>query len=247
MKRQELPDWIGEYLSYEEAERIEEAVKEVEKKTSAEIVPMIVRRSTMKATGERMIFWICFGLLGVGGATWFAFVGGVDEALLSRVIERLGLWPSEWMYRAMAGVAETAVAGAMFLLAWFVAGQIADVDWLHRLVFPPRDQALQVEHRAQAEFFASDLRSTSGRTGVLVFVSLLEHRAVILADEAIASKLDREVWKSTLETLVKATANGEMARGYIASVSIIGRLLEPLFPPCERNPNELEDRLRIKE
>jgi putative membrane protein len=247
MKRQELPEWIGEFLSYEEAERIEDAVRDVEQRTSAEIVPMIVRRSTMKATGDRIIFWICFGLFGVGGATWLAFAGGVDEALLSQIIERLGLWPAEWVYRLLAALAETLVAGVMFLIAWFVAQQISGLDWLHRFVFPPRDQALQVEHRAQAEFFASDLRSTSGRTGVLVFVSLLEHRAVILADEAISSKLDREVWKSTLETLVKAIANGEMARGYVASVGIIGRMLEPLFPPGDRNPNELEDRLRIKE
>ena len=99
----------------------------------------------------------------------------------------------------------------------------------------------------QAEFFASDLRSTSGKTGVLIFVSLLEHRAVILADEAISSKLDKEVWKSTLETLVKAIANGEMARGYAATVGIVGRLLEPHFPVGEVNHNELSDRLRIKE
>ncbi|MBN8541949.1 MAG: hypothetical protein J0L82_16270 [Deltaproteobacteria bacterium] len=247
MLRKELPDWIGEYLSYEEAERIENAVMEVERKTSAEIVPMIVRRSTMKATGDRMIFWICFGIFGIGGATWFAFVGGIDEVLLGKLIEKFGLWPNEWMYRILAGLAETIVAGAMFLVSWFVAGFFADLDWVHRLVFPPRDQALQVEHRAQAEFFASDLRSTSGKTGVLIFISLLEHRAVILADEAISTKLDKEVWKSTLETLVKAIANGEMARGYAATVGIVGRLLEPHFPVAETNHNELSDRLRIKE
>lgn len=244
---QEIPAWLSSFLKPDETDRIEAAVKSAEKRTSAEIVPMVVHRSTLKATGDRILFWICFGFLGVGGAVGFAVMGGLDEALLDRWIEMIGLWPSEAMYSTLALVAETVVALIAFGVAWIVSKFLSRFDAIQRVVFPHEDLTLEAEHRAQSEFFSSDLRSTSGRTGVLLFVSMLEHRAVILADEAIIGKFDASAWKETLDRLIEAIRRGEMARGYIEAIDSIAARLETAFPPAANDRDELSNRLRIEE
>lgn len=242
-----LPEWLDASLSRDEIARIEQAVREAEKRTSAEIVPMIVHRSTLKATGDRILFWISFGFLGVGGAISFALLGGLDEALLERVLMAIGIWPSPTMYTVLAIVAEALVALAAVGLAWLVSTYLSSFDGMHRLVFPSSDLTLETEHRAHAEFLASDLRSTSGRTGVLLFVSMLEHRAVILADEAIAAKFDSATWTNTLSALLESIRNGEMGKGYIAAIHSMGKQLETHFPPTKADRDELANRLRIEE
>ncbi len=242
-----VPPWLESSLSREEILRIEQAVKDAESRTSAEIVPMIVHRSTLKATGDRILFWICFGIFGVGGAVSLSLMGGLDEAILDKVIASLGLWPSPDVHLVLASVAELAVALMAFGFAWISAKFFSHFDWMHRLVFPSSDSALEAEHRAQAEFFASDLRTTTGRTGVLLFVSMLERRAVILADEAIVAKFDSSAWTETLEGLISSIKNGQMGSGYTMAIKSIGSHLEKHFPIASDDRNELSNSLRISE
>lgn len=242
-----LPAWLETKLSREEVTRIEQAVKDAESRTSAEIVPMIVRRSTLRATGDRILFWISFGIFGVGGAVSLSLAGGLDEALLDRVIGTLGLWPSPEMHLALATTAELLVALLAFGFAWAAAKFLSNFDGMHRMVFPSSDLALEAEHRAQAEFFASDLRSTTGRTGVLLFVSMLERRAVILADEAIVAKFDPSTWTDTVASLVASIRNGQMGAGYIMAIKSIGEHLEKHFPIAADDKDELSNQLRIEE
>lgn len=242
-----IPEWLEMALSAEEIDRIEAAIKKAEAKTSAEIVPMIVHRSTLKATGDRILFWICFGFWGVGGAVSLSLLGGLDEALLDKIIGFLGLWPSPKTHMVMATAAEGLVALTAFVLAWIASSWLSGFDRMHRLVFPVGDLTLEAEHRAQAEFHASDLRATTGKTGILLFVSMLEHRAVILADEAIVAKLDPNTWTETLSTLLGSIRNGEMGKGYIIAIESMGKQLQQHFPRAKDDNNELANRLRISE
>lgn len=243
----EIPSWLLTSLSLDEANRIEAAVKAAEARTSAEIVPMIVHRSTLKGTGDRILFWICFAFLGIGGAVSFSLASGLDEALLEHLIRSLGVWPTATVHTALVIAIEIFLAMAAFGVAWLASKWLAQFDVIHRLVFPVSDLALEAENRARSEFNATDLRSTTGRTGVLLFVSMLEHRAVILADEAIAKKIDQSVWNETLWRLLGAIRNGQMGQGYVDAVNSIAKCLEPHFPPLTSDVNELSDRLRIIE
>lgn len=244
---QEIPNWLNRALSMEDLAKIDAAVKRSEARTSAEIVPMIVHRSTLKSTGDRILFWICFGVLGVGGAVSLSLLGGLDSALLDRVIEAFGIWPTEALHFALSVLAELVVAMMAFAVAWGAARVLSHFDVAHRLVFPHSDMALEAEHRAQNEFYSSDLRSTTGQTGVLLFVSMLERRAVILADQAIVAKFAPETWTKTLDALLHSIGNGKMAEGYARAIEAIGEMLAPHFPLLADDKNELSDGLRIEE
>lgn len=247
MGETELPSWLQTSLSVDEIGRIEAAVQAAEKRTSCEIVPMIVRRSTLTATGSRILFWICFGILGVGGALGFSLLGGLDEALLEHVLSTFGLWLTPELYFAFSVATEALVAFAAFGVAWVVAVLLSRSDRAHRLAFPASDLTFEAEHRAQVEFYSSDLRSTAGRNGVLLFVSMLERRAVILADLAVVNKLDRSVWATTLNQLLTAIGDGRMGDGFTQAIESMANLLAPVFPAQKDNRNELSDRLRIRE
>ena len=63
------------------------------------------------------------------------------------------------------------------------------------------------------------LTRTRGRTGVLIFVALAERYAEIVADAGIADRVDRRLWRDTIEELVEAIRESRAADGLIAAVA----------------------------
>jgi putative membrane protein len=103
-----------------------------------------------------------------------------------------------------------------------------------------RARALAVE-----QFLAHGLHTTEKRTGVLIFVSLTERHAEIVADTGIAAKVDQAVWQSAMNRLVAEVAAGRLADGLIAAVEATGAVLARHFPPRRGDRDELPDELVI--
>jgi putative membrane protein len=101
-------------------------------------------------------------------------------------------------------------------------------------------------HRRAVELFRAgcELR-THGRTGVLLYLSLAEKRAEIVADKAIADKVEPDVWGEAMAALVDEVKAGRPGEGMAAAVAKIGAVLAPILPPTGANPNELPDRLIV--
>ena len=70
-----------------------------------------------------------------------------------------------------------------------------------------------------------------------------EHRAEILADAAIASKVSPEVWGEAMTLLLAEVKAGRLADGMIAAIERVGAVLAEHFPAGSENANELPDRL----
>jgi len=85
--------------------------------------------------------------------------------------------------------------GVCWLLTSGLALALQRFDFVQRALTPRIDQMRQVDLRAQIEFYELGVSQTEDRTGILLFVSLMEHRAVVLADHSIAEKLDAEIWQ----------------------------------------------------
>jgi putative membrane protein len=82
-----------------------------------------------------------------------------------------------------------------------------------------------------------------GRTGILLYVSLREHRADIVADEAIAAKVAPEIWGDAMAALIDLVRKGQPGEGMAEAVRQMGLVLADHFPRGSENPNELPDRL----
>ena len=109
------------------------------------------------------------------------------------------------------------------------------------------DQAQQVDMRAQIEFYESNIHKTAGDTGVLLLVSLMEHRAVVLADEAIDEKVPYETWEEVIRVMIDGIKKGHVGLGLAAAIERCGEILAEEFPIAEDDENELRDHLIIKE
>ena len=113
-----------------------------------------------------------------------------------------------------------------------------------RLWLTPRAiRAARVRARAIDLFKVGTEAKTLGRTGVLLYVSLREHRADIVADEAIAAKVAPEVWGDAMAALIDLVRKGKPGEGMAEAVRQMGVVLAAHFPRGSENPNELPDRL----
>ena len=113
-----------------------------------------------------------------------------------------------------------------------------------RMALTPRSiKAERVRARAIDLFKVGTEGKTVGRTGVLLYLSLKEHRADIVADEAIAAKVSADVWGNAMAALIERVRSGRPGEGMAEAVRQMGIVLAEHFPRGSENPNELPDRL----
>lgn len=114
---------------------------------------------------------------------------------------------------------------------------------LRMALTPGSTKTRRVRRRAIELFKVGAERRTHGRTGVLLYLSLIEHRAEIVADEAIAGKVSPEVWGDAMTDLIAEVKAGRPGAGMAKAVERIGAVLAEHFPKSRADTNELPDRL----
>ena len=138
------------------------------------------------------------------------------------------------------------------LVAGIVGALASAWDPLERFFAGRRAQEQAVQARAMRAFEEHGLARTTEGTGVLVFASLFEHRAVILGDHGIHAKMKdatKDEWEKALAALTAGMKAGDTARGFVDAIAICGARLAEHFPrdPSKHPPlNELEDAIRVE-
>ena len=99
------------------------------------------------------------------------------------------------------------------------------------------------EALAVRQFLAHGLHTTEARTGVLIFVSLAERHAEIIADAGISAKVDEAVWRAAMDKLLTEVRAGRLADGLVAAIESTGAVLARHFPPRAGDQNELPNDL----
>ena len=92
-------------------------------------------------------------------------------------------------------------------------------------------------------FRAAAEARTAGRTGVLIYLSLDEHRAEIVADKAINDRVAPEAWGEAMALLIDAVRDDRPGEGLALAIGRVGAILAPHFPRAADDINELPDRL----
>jgi putative membrane protein len=109
----------------------------------------------------------------------------------------------------------------------------------------PSVKRLRAHRRAVEQFLAQNLHTTSGRTGVLIFVSVAERYAEILADAAIHSRVPEAEWRRIVDTLTRAIGEGRAADGFVAAIEAVGKRMAEHFPPGTDDPHALPNHLIV--
>lgn len=138
-------------------------------------------------------------------------------------------------------------------LPWFAAAQLLAVAcallllWLApslRIALVPHSVRFRHAHdNALKQFLARNVHLTAERTGVLLFVSIEERFAEVVADSGINAKVPQETWNAVVAGLVAAAREDRLARGFVEAVTAVGDLLAAHFPVRDDDTNELDDHL----
>ena len=224
---------MTQQLALTEADRaaVSAAVAEAEAHSAGEIVTIMAERSD--SYHDVALVWsalAAFIALGVLAAMPQFYLGLVDRVS--------GSWQPDWH------------PGKVFALALVGASLKFLGMWLFQLWQPLRLALVpgplkhaRVRARAVTNFKIGAERRTHGRTGVLIYLSLAEHRAEIVADDAIAEKVSPEVWGAAMATLIGEIRAGRAAAGLVGAVEQVGAVLAEHFPRADDDVNELPDRL----
>ena len=115
-----------------------------------------------------------------------------------------------------------------------------------RVALLPKATRRAIAHRAAMEqFMLRGIGRTEGRTGVLVFVSLAERYARIVADEAIAQRVAQADWQGAIDALIEHMREGRIADGFVVAIERCGGVLAAHFPAQPDERSELPDRIYL--
>jgi putative membrane protein len=198
-----------ELFSEEEKSRIESIVQEAEKRTSGEIVPMVVDESYDYPRAEIL------------GAGLFSLATSVS---LSWAFFSESLWHFLWLF-----------ALCYFPFKWLIRSFPA----LRRRLIHPDEISAEVEEKAVVSFLEHGLHHTRDETGVLILISLFEHRVHVLADRGMNDVVPTNTWDGVVQTITDGLRRGDTCNALCNAIETCGRLLEEHFPIKDDDTNEL--------
>ena len=114
---------------------------------------------------------------------------------------------------------------------------------LRLLLTPGATKHRRVRRRAIAIFQAAAAGRTTGKTGILIYLSMAERRAEIVADEAILKVTDDHTWGEAMTVLLVDVREGRVGDGMVAAIEQVGVVLAEHFPRSATDTNEIPDKL----
>ena len=123
---------------------------------------------------------------------------------------------------------------------------LARVPPIKRFVVSKRRTAEAVHDFALASFTEHGLHYTRDHTGILILVSLLEHRVEVLADLGINAKVETATWQEIVHRLTEGLKSGHAAEAFCKAIERCGEILATHFPRQAEDRDELPNRLISK-
>jgi putative membrane protein len=130
------------------------------------------------------------------------------------------------------------------LAVFIIAGFLLNLMPLRFALVPGVVKRARAHRAALEQFVVRGITRTTNRCGVLIYVSLAEHYARIVADVGIAEKVSAAEWQAAVDALTGHMGTGQIASGFIAAVERCGNVLAAHAPP-DGSPNSLPDRLYV--
>ncbi len=129
------------------------------------------------------------------------------------------------------------------LMGGIVAFLLCRVPLLKRNFLPKRRKVDAVTSRCLEAFSAEGLHYTKEHTGILLFVSLLEHEVRVMADQGINEKIEPVIWDAIVKILTTGLKSGNACDAFCQAIERCGEILATHFPGQSDDPNELPNRL----
>ena len=206
-----------QFLNPTERQTVTAAVQTAEKKTSGEIVPMIVSESHS------------YPVAPIVGGVFF----GLPTALLSARLFGGMLWlgtDNMWLF-------------LIFFSLFYCAGYFAvrRLPVLKRFFLSSSRADLAVQESAAAAFFGEALHNTRDANGILLYISVFERRVWVLGDRGINDRINPQTWQEIVDLVSRGIKQGNQCQAICDGIERIGAILEEHFPIEEDDKDELHN------
>lgn len=205
------------FFSAEEQKRICDAVHSAELKTSGELVPMLVCESHS------------YPLAAIRGGTLIALLTALGFTPM--LADMFWLEPNNlWVF-----------LGLFFPVFLICHVLIKTFPRVKRCFLFGSEMDEEVQNAAFAAFFTERLYKTKDANGILIFISLLEHRAWVIADSGISERIPQEQWQDAVAVITNGIREHKQCQALCEAIGMIGDVLENEFPLQDGDMNELHD------
>lgn len=218
-------------LTEDDHAKVSAAIAAAEAKSNGEIVAVATDLSD--PYHDVALHWAVIVLIGV-----LAWAAAFPSSLHWWFDALMGAWRPEATFRELLTflmVLAVLKFTAVLLILKYMPLRLA--------LTPGATKQRRVRRRAVAVFRAAAERRTVGRTGILIYLSMGERRAEIVADEAILNVTDEHVWGGAMEALLTEVRGGRQADGIVAAIAKVGEVLKQHFPRSATDTNEIPDKL----
>ena len=206
-----MKDLAAKFLTASEKEKIINAVKNVEKITSGEIVPMVVSSSYHYPVSDIIGSFIISMIISLG--TVF-------------ILQNQYLWLFLAVFMVSFVVFHEIIKAALPL---------------KRLFISEKEITEEVEESAVTSFFNKGLSNTRDKTGVLIYISIFERKVWVLADSGINKKVPEDTWKKIVDIIVEGIRNKQQGEAIVKAITMVGDILKSHFPVREHDVDELDN------
>lgn len=205
------------FLSENERQKIDAAVKAAEGRTSGEIVPMVISAAYH------------YPMADVIGAAALSIPLAI---ILTHVIGHW-LWIGDrnlWLFLGLGAV--------LFLLFHTL---VARIPALKRCFVSQREMEEEVQEAAVTRFFGQGLYRTRDETGVLILISVFERKVWVLADRGINARVEKGQWEEIVAVITDGIRQNRAAEAICRAVETVGEILAVHFPVKPDDKNELRN------
>lgn len=218
-------------LSNADHEKVSHAIAAAEALSDGEILAVVTEQSD--PYHDVALHWAILVLIAV--LAWFAAFPSCLEHLYQLL---LGGWQPKPSLRQLL-----TLLMVIAVLKFTVALLILKWRRLRIWLTPPRTRQRRVRRRAVSLFKTATEARTVGRTGVLIYLSILERRAEIVADKAIHKVVPAAQWGDAMAAMLADVKQDRPADGMAAAIAQVGTILAEHFPKSATDTNEIPDKL----
>lgn len=197
------------FITKDEQEALINCVKDVESRTSGEIVPVIASNSYDYPRAAHL------------GALMLGLAASIGLAVLLQ-------YEDMWTFLIL-------FLGCYIGFTWL----LTLVPSLKKPFISKREMREEVEEAATTAFYLNGLHRTRDLTGIILYVSVYERSVQVLADKGINDKVDPAVWGEVVSLVTRGIREGNPGKALCDGVSRCGELITEHFPIKHDDTDEL--------
>lgn len=133
------------------------------------------------------------------------------------------------------------------VVALFALGAWISSAWpaVRRALASKRRREDQVRAAAESAFYDEHVGSTTSRTGVLIYLSLLERQLLVLADQGITNAVAANAWNACVVDLRRLGGAPDPPKALLDGIRELGEVLAAALPASPGHEHELPNRPHV--